>query len=465
MKFFNIGVSADLAEELAPKIRLTNQIALILTFNSLVYAFFSYTNHSENTVLYAALLCMALCILPVFFNFLNLYNLSRVFISTVPISLVVIVAAMITPPEKPALSSLILLTTSSLPLPFIIFHFSERTLQLGSLIFNILQIVTFRYISLLFVPSKETESLYTELQSLQLDTFGISFGVLVAIVMTSLLQKSMVDSEKKLKVNLEELEERTRAMEEAKSEMEKSYKELENARIDSQQREWINKGLAQSINLLRSDEDISILYDKLLAYIIRFMGANQGGLFLVNKQDHDEHMELVACYAYNRKKFIKKRIEVGEGLIGQSYLEKDKLFLTDVPEEYLDITSGLGHSNPRCIVIIPFFFNEKIEAILEIASFKVLQEHEITFLEKVGENIASVISSYRITSQTKKLLETSQQQAEMLRSQEEEMRQNMEEMQATQEEMYRKERQYVKHIEDLEEKLNATRKEQNHLTS
>jgi PAS domain S-box-containing protein len=118
-------------------------------------------------------------------------------------------------------------------------------------------------------------------------------------------------------------------------------------------------------------------------------------------------------------------------------MERRTIFLKEVPQDYVSITSGLGGANPSSLLIVPLRVNDQIEGVLEIASFKEYKDHEIGFVEQVGEIIASTISNERINYKTRKLLEESQQHAEELRAQEEEMRQNMEEMQATQEQMHR----------------------------
>src|SRR5690606_32584770 len=156
---------------------------------------------------------------------------------------------------------------------------------------------------------------------------------------------------------------------------------------------------------------------------------------------------LEACYAYERKKFLEKRIEFGEGLIGQAYLEKDIIYMTEIPERYVSISSGLGNANPRSDIIIPLISNDTIEAVIEIASFQKMEKHEIEFMQKVGEYVASAIAAVKVNQRTKALLQSTQEQAEEMRSQEEEMRQNMEELQATQEEVQRRTQEYQKVIE------------------
>jgi len=148
-------------------------------------------------------------------------------------------------------------------------------------------------------------------------------------------------------------------------------------------------------------------------------------------------LQLRACYAYNRKKFITKEVALGEGLIGQAYLESNTIYLKEIPQQYMSITSGLGESNPRSLIVVPLKANERVEGVLELASFREFQPHEIEFLEKLGETLASSIVNLHTGEKTRMLLEVSQSQTEEMRAQEEEMRQNMEELEATQEQMAR----------------------------
>jgi len=168
--------------------------------------------------------------------------------------------------------------------------------------------------------------------------------------------------------------------------------------------------------------------------------AHQGGLFIINDDDADDkHLTLSTCYAFDRKKYVTKRIDIGQGIIGQVFLEGEPVYISDVPADYIHITSGLGEANPRCITIQPLKHNDEVVAILEIASFSELDQHALDFLANACKSLAASMMALQSSHKTKILLEKSQQQAEEMRAQEEEMRQNMEELEATQEEMKRRE--------------------------
>jgi hypothetical protein len=210
------------------------------------------------------------------------------------------------------------------------------------------------------------------------------------------------------------------------------------------QRTWLTTGLAQIGEILRAgNTNASELYDNIIRYVVKYTNSNQGGLFIVNEEiESDKHLLLSSCYAFERKKYIQKKVQIGEGLVGQCFVEGERIYMIDVPEDYVTITSGLGGANPSSILLMPLKVNEKIFGVLELASFKNYLQHEIELVEKFAESIASTISTVRVNESTKVLLEKTQQQAEQMRAQEEEMRQNMEEMMATQEEMSRKQREY-----------------------
>jgi GAF domain-containing protein len=211
------------------------------------------------------------------------------------------------------------------------------------------------------------------------------------------------------------------------------------------------EGLAEIGQILQANEDdMQIVYDRLISTVVTFMKVNQGGLYLVQDDEEKVIIELKSCYAYDRKKFVEKLIEPGQGLIGQCYLEQEQILLKEVPTGYVTITSGLGESSPSSVLIVPLTLNDKVEAIIEVASFGQFESHHIDFLNQLGEGVASKVSTIKIDQRTKILLENSQTQGEELRAQEEEMRQNMEELQATQEEMSRKEQEYLERIAQLE---------------
>jgi HAMP domain-containing protein len=219
---------------------------------------------------------------------------------------------------------------------------------------------------------------------------------------------------------------------------------------EDKKRYWANEGNALFSDMLRRyNTSVNELANHLMASLVKFVRANQGSFFIVNDDIKDDiHLQLISCYAWNKQKFIKKRVDLGEGSVGQAWIEKDVIFLTDIPNNYIQITSGLGESNPRCIMIIPLIFNDEVFGVIELASFNIFEKHEIDFLKKLAENIASSVSIIKNNERTKHLLTESQLMSEQLRTQEEEMRQNLEELMAVQDELQRKVKDYEQELSE-----------------
>lgn len=236
-------------------------------------------------------------------------------------------------------------------------------------------------------------------------------------------------------------------------EMQKSLKharELEVERKNEEEKQnWATKGIAMFGDILRQNNDnLAELSYSIIKNLVGYTASIQGGIFILNDNDKENPVvEMTACYAYDRRKFLEKNVIAGEGLVGRCFVEGKSIFMVDIPKDYITITSGLGKENPRCLLLVPLKLNDEILGVIEMATFKVYEKHHIDFIEKVATSIASTISSVRVNIRTAELLAKSQQQAEEMAAQEEEMRQNMEELQATQEEMERKrhEQEQVQH--------------------
>ncbi len=225
---------------------------------------------------------------------------------------------------------------------------------------------------------------------------------------------------------------------------------LEITSAEDAKRNWASEGLAKLTELINRKQNLNKTLDSVLSTLVTYTRGSQGSIFIVNQSDENNPiLELKSYYAYERRKFLTKTIQPGEGLLGTAWLEKDTVVLTEIPNGYLHITSGLGEATPSFLLIVPMITNDTVEGMVELAYFHRLQNHEIEFLKTVGERLASSISTLRIHERTQKLLVDSQVMMEQLRAQEEEMRQNMEELHATQEEMERKVKESQSHIGNL----------------
>ncbi|WP_320054790.1 GAF domain-containing protein [uncultured Acetobacteroides sp.] len=233
-------------------------------------------------------------------------------------------------------------------------------------------------------------------------------------------------------------------------------KKAEEQRIfEDKIQDWKFEGTARIHDIIRKEnQNIKHLCDTILQEIITYSKATQGGIFIINEDQTEERfIELVSCVAYNRKKMMAKRMEFGEGMVGRCIFEKESIILTEIPQDYLSITSGLGDRNPNFLAIIPLINNEVVVGAIEVASFDRMEQHVLEYLEKAVESLASAISNVKVNERTQRLLDQSKQYSEEMAAQEEELRQNMEEMQASQEEMHRKTQEYEETIAQLRTEL------------
>jgi PAS domain-containing protein len=220
----------------------------------------------------------------------------------------------------------------------------------------------------------------------------------------------------------------------------KADEEAKLRKMEDEKQSWIERSVANFGKELRNEHgDTKSFYNNIIRIIVRDLEVNQAALYLINDNDEsNKFFEVVACMAWGREKMQKKTFMLEEGLLGACYFEREPIVLTEIPEDYVSITSGLGGANPKVLMLVPLIYNENVIGVVEVASFKVLEDHKKTYLLHVSEIFASTLVSIRVNARTNELLSISQMQAEEMAAQEEEMRQNLEELHATQEEMKRK---------------------------
>ncbi|QKG78962.1 PAS domain S-box protein [Tenuifilum thalassicum] len=209
---------------------------------------------------------------------------------------------------------------------------------------------------------------------------------------------------------------------------------LANQKKEAEQN-WITKGKDEVSHILRLHHNLDELAYDVLVKLINYIRSIQGAIYLYDEEK--DRLINLATYAYNRRKYIKQEFKIGEGLIGECAYERDYIYRTEIPDDYVTITSGiLGDKKPKSLLLIPLITDEKLEGVLEFASLDdEIPELTIRFLKEVGEIIARTIFNLRINQKTERLLQEAQQMAQELRENEEELRQNAEEMRITQEEL------------------------------
>ncbi len=225
--------------------------------------------------------------------------------------------------------------------------------------------------------------------------------------------------------------------------LEANKKEIENT--------WIINGKAETGEILRANNDLKGLSEQVIAFITRKADAIQGAFYVVNDDNASEiYIEMIGSYAYNKKKYLRAKFAVGQGLVGQSVIEQDTIYRTEIPNDYATITSGLlGDRKPKSLLIVPLITNEKVFGAIELASFNNFTPAQIKFVQELSDILARTIFNVRINEKTVRLLNESQTMAQELSEQREQLLQNAEEMRATQEEITRTNVKLAEQIEEV----------------
>ncbi|MBL3656462.1 SpoIIE family protein phosphatase [Fulvivirga sediminis] len=216
------------------------------------------------------------------------------------------------------------------------------------------------------------------------------------------------------------------------------------------QRNWIVTGVAEIGEILRAHDNLETLGDETIKYIINKIGAVQGAFYVINDDEEIPALEMASSFAYNRKKHLKGKFRFAEGLIGQAAAEKDTILRTEIPADYVTITSGiLGDKRPTCILIVPLITDEKVYGVLEFAGFGKFDQGKVRFVEELSLILARTVFNIKVNERTRKLLQESQTMSAELQEKQEILRQNAEEMQATQEELQNSNNKLEEQIEEV----------------
>ncbi|MDX2190820.1 MAG: GAF domain-containing protein [Bacteroidota bacterium] len=446
-KILTAGVSDYQNEYTNQKIRLSNGIALYFVGMVAIYIVISLIFIPE-ILPFVIVSGLLFCSVP-FLNASNNNYLARFITATNPAIVSFFIHISIITKNDVPITGNYLIQLSFILLPWILFDFKDKILLVASFILCVLAILLVKPLNGLVEPFETNPLAYSP----KLENIFMFTACSIVCATLYILQYFNAKTELKNQKLFEETEKTTEALKANEKKLNDYISQIEETRIEDKKREWANNGLAMFAEILRqNNETVKQTYDNIIRNIVKYLDANQGGLFVVEESNHEKYLSLEACYAYDRKKFLEKRIDIGEGMVGQCYLEKDITLITKVPDRYTYITSGLGASTPGCILVLPLMVNEEVYGVVELASFKKFEQYQVDFLKKLAESIASAIGNLKINERTKVLLSQSMQQTEEMRAQEEEMRQNMEELSATQEEMRRKEVHLMQVLEEARKK-------------
>jgi len=206
----------------------------------------------------------------------------------------------------------------------------------------------------------------------------------------------------------------------------------------NQEQDWLNSNMARFTGMLQGERDLETVSRLIMSELTPLVGAQHGAFFMMESPDgegDDFELRLLSSYGYKQRKNVPTRFKIGEGLVGQSALELKPILITQAPDDYVRITSGLGEAAPVNVIVLPVLFEEQVLAVVELGSFQRFSHIQQTFLEQLAESIGVVLNTIQANMRTEELLEQSQQLAMELQSQSEELQAQQEELQQTNKEL------------------------------
>lgn len=226
---------------------------------------------------------------------------------------------------------------------------------------------------------------------------------------------------------------------------------LHQTTIQNNEQNWLQSNIAKFSRMLQGQRNLETLARTILKELALLLEAQQGVFYFLDSEDDQPVLKPIGTYAHQQQQEICQKIRLGEGLVGQSALEKQKIILTDIPSDYIRISSGLGEAKPRNIIILPVIFENNAIAVLELASFRELHH---TFLEQASEIIGIALNAIAADIRTQQLLQQSQALTQQLQETNKRLEQQAQQLQVSEEILKQQQQELQQSNEELEQ-LNA----------
>jgi HAMP domain-containing protein/CheY-like chemotaxis protein/signal transduction histidine kinase len=191
--------------------------------------------------------------------------------------------------------------------------------------------------------------------------------------------------------------------------------------------DWLKTNLARFTGMLQGQRDLTTVGRTLLSELAPLVNAHQAVIYQMETED-EKKLVLLSAYAGDRQDGHLRRVDPGEGLVGQCALEKRRILIRDLPDSKVTIRSGLFEAVPRNVIVLPVLFEDRVKAVIELASLGVFTASHLAFLEQLTASIGIVLNSIEATMQTEGLLKQSQQLATELQMQQKELQQKNEQL-------------------------------------
>ena len=187
------------------------------------------------------------------------------------------------------------------------------------------------------------------------------------------------------------------------------------------EQDWLKTNLARLTRMLQGQRDVVTGSRMLLSELAPLVASQHAVLYLMQGQGSRQQLKLLASYGYQERKNLSKEWLIGEGVVGQAAFEKQRILIANVPDDYIQIASGLGQATPRNIVVLPILFEGQVKAVIELAAFERFLPIHLNFLDQVAEGLGIVFNSIETASSTEALLQQSQSLASELKQQQDEL--------------------------------------------
>ena len=197
---------------------------------------------------------------------------------------------------------------------------------------------------------------------------------------------------------------------------------LRDTTLKNAEQDWLKTNLAKFTRMLQGERDLTTVSNMILSEIAPLVNAQQGAFYTVEAEVGEPVLDMIASYAFTERKHLNNRFRLREGLVGQVAYEKKRILLTNVPGDYITISSALGEAPPLNIIVLPVLFEQEVKAVIELASFSRFSETHQSFLEQLTESIGIVLNTIAANMRTEGLLKQSQLLTAELQSQQEELR-------------------------------------------
>ena len=193
------------------------------------------------------------------------------------------------------------------------------------------------------------------------------------------------------------------------------------------EQDWLKTNLARFTGMLQGQRDLATVGRMLLSELAPLVNAQQGVIYQMESEE-SAGMVLLSAFADDGENGHLRRLKIGEGLVGQVAAEKRRMLISDLPERTVPIRSGLFESVPRNVIVLPVLFEDRVKAVIELASLNAFTASHLAFLEQLTASIGIVLNSIEATMQTEGLLKQSQQLAAELQTQQKELQQTNEQL-------------------------------------